>query len=400
MPDIGGAVTRLINLLNILNSLGYKITIVTTVPHYPKGEIPLNYKTRWKFIEESGRITVIRLKMPSIPHDSVTNRLINYLYFVWASLIALPSIGKVDIIWVTSPNFFGNITGIVYKIVKRAPLILNVDDLWPDVVKELKVIRSRFLIKIADLFNNFAFTYCDRITPISPMLKRKLTKKYHLSSKKIHVLEVGVNYQKFRTILKEPRIRNENNEIKCDKTPNLIVYSGILGYAYDFNLLLRVAKILEKEINSIKLIIHGKGELESYIRAEISKLGLNNTELITKYFNEKEYLEFLHNASIFVLPLRKGIFSETAIPTKLFTYLLLDKPIISTVGGDVEIILKNSKAGVAVSHNYKKFAKVIKSLILDDNKYLSYCGNGSYFVEKYFSLSIIKRKIIKLLKDI
>ncbi len=39
MPDIGGAVTRLKNLLKILNSMNHEVTIVTTVPHYPKGDV-------------------------------------------------------------------------------------------------------------------------------------------------------------------------------------------------------------------------------------------------------------------------------------------------------------------------------------------------------------------------
>ena len=92
LPDFGGAVTRLTNLLKILNSMNYEIIIVTTVPHYPNGEIPLNYRIKWKHIEKSGKIKIIRMRMPSIPHDSITNRLINYLYFVWTSIIGLPKV--------------------------------------------------------------------------------------------------------------------------------------------------------------------------------------------------------------------------------------------------------------------------------------------------------------------
>lgn len=400
IPDIGGAVTRLVNLLKILNSLDHEVTIVTTVPHYPNGDIPINYRTRWKFIEKSGNITVIRIRMPQRPHNSFLNRLINYFSFVFLSISALPLLGKIDLIWVTSPNFFGNFTGVIYKVVKRIPLILNVDDFWPDVVEELGIVTSRLLLKISDFANLFVFNYCDYITPISLMIKKKLITKYHVNPTKIYVIEVGVDYPRFMQAIHESKegisIKQEKRHFSLSDPQPLIVYSGVLGPAYDFELLLKATKKLETEVDTFQLIIHGDGPLKPFIETYISKIGLKRTKLLTNHLTFNDYMNFLLNAFIFVLPMKKGVFSETAIPAKLFTYLMLDKPIISTKGGNIEIILKESNAGFAVPHNYKSLTQALKLLLKDDVLYTHFCGNGSKYARSHFDLKVIKKKVKSL----
>lgn len=401
MPDIGGAVTRLKNLLKILNSMNYKVTIVTTVPHYPKGDISPNYQLGWKFIEKTGNITIIRMRMLTISHDSFLNRLINYLFFILMSVLALPSIGKVDFIWAISPNFFGNISGFIYKFTKRVPLILNVDDFWPDVVQELGVVRSGFLLRIANLFNLLMYRSCDAITPISFMIKKKIIEKYRVHSSKIHVIEVGVDYKKFINVLNNVSMKfntmKERERRIANDSKQMIVYSGILGPAYDFGMLLRAIKLLEEELETFQLIIHGNGPLKAYIRSQIAKLGLKRTKVLSSYLPFNDYMNLLYNASIFLLPMKKGVFSETAIPAKLFTYLMLDRPIVSTKGGDVEIILKKSNAGIVVPHDYKVLSEVLKMLIENKTIYSQFCRKGSIYAEKHFDLKIIRKKVNKLL---
>lgn len=399
IPDIGGAVTRLTNLLKILRAMDLEVVIITTVPHYPKGEIPSKYRTRWKYIERFDKITIVRTRMLSNPHNSFKNRLVNYFFFIGMSLSVLSLSGKIDLIWVTSPNFFGNVSGIVYKLIKRKPLILNVDDFWPDVIQELGALKSSFLIRLANLFNILAYNYCDYITPISPMIKRKLIERYSISPSKIHVIEVGANYYDYRKGFNAFNDSKRGKGIISGKSEHLFIYSGILGPAYDFDMMLRAAKILEEENKfPFKLIIHGKGESESYIRLQIAKLGLNQTTLISSQMNHEDYIQFLLSATVFLLPMKKGIYAETAIPSKIFIYLMFDRPIISTKGGDVELILNESSAGFTVSNNYKEFAEAIKYLITDNITYNRYCNKGSLYVKKHFDLLVIKKKVERLLK--
>jgi len=398
-PDVTGSVTRLKNLLIALLSFGYEITIVTTVPHYPNGKHSSKYKGSLKYVEQySENIRLIRMNMLNLPHNNFINRLFNYIYFLIMSLIALPSIKKVDCIWVTSPNFFGNIAGIIYKMFKRVPLILNVDDFWPDVVQSLGMLNSKVIIKLADLLNNFAYKYCDYITPISPNIKQQIIKKYHINPEKIHVIEVGFNYKKFKE--SSHRMEKKLRTIKSDFKNFKVAYSGILGPAYDFNLILNAAKIIESKNKDIIFFIHGKGELENNIRIKINKYGLKNTHLIQEHFSEEDYYHFLATCHLLLLPMKQGVFANTAIPTKLFTYLMLDIPIISVKGGDVERILNESNAGIAIEPEPEKIAEIILKLYCCSNYYSSFVGNGSSYVRENFSVNKIKEKVKSLFENI
>jgi len=398
-PDVAGSVTRLKNLIEVFLKLNHEIILVTSVPHYPHGNIPEKYRKKWRFREKYGdNFNIIRLRMLRVPHNNFLNRLINYIFFCFMSLTAIPSVGKIDCIWVTSPNFFGNISGIMYKFFKRAPLILNIDDFWPDVVVSLGILKSKILIKLADIFNKISYNYCDYITPISSMIKKRVVKKYAISPKKIHVIEVGFTVEKFEQRLN--RIRNKDN-LSINKNNNFtVVYSGILGPAYDFDLILKSQKIIEKKGYNIYLLIHGSGELREYIIKKIKEFKLKNIELIGKHFQSDEYIQFLLSGYLFLLPMKKGIFSETAIPSKLFTYMMLNKPIIATKGGDVEVILKKSNAGIIVDYEPHTLANEIIRLVENKNLYKNYFGNGVDYLKINYSLKCIQRKVVQLLENI
>lgn len=399
MPDLGGATTRLMNLLKILNSLDIKITIVTTVPHYPTGEIPSKYKPNWKWIEQFEKVKVVRMRMLPIAHKTSANRMINHFFFILMTIFALPSVRNIDLIWVTSPNFFGNLAGILYKFLKRVPLIINIDDFWPDVVQELGYVNSKFLLKLAHKFNIFAFKYCNSITPISSMIKKKLVEQYSVPSHKVHVIEVGADYSLLKRKIShiENFDRNKNRDHDLQFTA---IYSGILGPAYDFEMLLKAATELEEELKEFRMVIHGKGAFQPFIQSSIANLQLRKTILLTDHLSFDDYMSFLASASVFLLPMKKGIFSETAIPAKIFTYLMYDKPIISTKGGAVEVILNKSNAGLAISHDHNELVQKLRLLMEDEEMYAQYCGNGSKYVREHLDLIVLKKKVIDLLNSV
>ncbi len=394
-PDVAGSVTRLNNLLKCIEKLEYKVTIITTIPHYPDGVIPEKYKKKKIFFENiSDNITIIRLKMPSIPHNSFSARMINYLLFCYKSTKAIKYVKNIDLIWVTNPNFFGNITGIFYKMIMGKPLILNVDDFWPDVIVSLGLIKDNFLVKLADIFNKFAYNYCDYITPISSNIKQAVIEKYNINSKKIHLIEVGFDVNGFIK-------KNKNIETISNPNKNFnIVYSGILGPGYDFKLILDMMQIIESKNYNINCIIHGKGPLKGYIEKGIKELGLNRVNVINKHFTLEDYNEFLQSVSISVLPMKKGIFNKTAIPAKLFTYMMLNKPIIATKGGDVEKIIEKSNVGLTTSHNPEEFAELIIKMYEDQKFYKTFLDTGKKYIEENYSIKVIKKKVNALLEEI
>ena len=105
---------------------GYKVTVVTTFPNYPKGEIYSGYDNEKKRIENIKGVKVVRYK--TIPrHKGVKNLILNYISFVVEISKRLKDFKNenYDMIYVyqLSPVFMA-IPAIIYKKKKSIPLYL------------------------------------------------------------------------------------------------------------------------------------------------------------------------------------------------------------------------------------------------------------------------------------
>ena len=108
-PDTGGGSVRIENAVKGLLRRGHKLTVVTTVPHYPDG--------RKKWFDQKSRdlrgknIRILRVWVPPYPHWGLIKRLVMYLFYAFASLRFVNSVEQPDVVWSVNPNFFNFIPG-------------------------------------------------------------------------------------------------------------------------------------------------------------------------------------------------------------------------------------------------------------------------------------------------
>ena len=60
-PDSGAAAVRLSRLAKLLHAQGHQITVLTTMPHYPAGEIDAAYRGKWSTDDNRAGIRVIQV---------------------------------------------------------------------------------------------------------------------------------------------------------------------------------------------------------------------------------------------------------------------------------------------------------------------------------------------------
>ena len=132
---------------NIAQKLSKKnrILVVTEKPNYPgTKKIKTNYKSKssyekWQNIEIFRSLTIKRGK------SSKLRLLLNYLNFIIFSPLVLfkKYIKKNDIIFIyaTSP-IFQAIPAIIFGKIYKIPIVLWVQDIWPDVLKDLSIVKK------------------------------------------------------------------------------------------------------------------------------------------------------------------------------------------------------------------------------------------------------------------
>ena len=138
--------------LNLRN----KVCIITGLPNYPNGKIYKSYKSYKPKVSYHNNIKIIRL--PIIPRFKGTslNLIINYLSFIISGIFHINFLKKntdPDVVFVygTSP-ILQAIPALLFSKIKKAPLVLWIQDLWPESVKDTGFIKNNlFLLMINSL---------------------------------------------------------------------------------------------------------------------------------------------------------------------------------------------------------------------------------------------------------
>ena len=388
-PDMGGGSARASNVVKGLLHKGCEVKVVAAFPHYPHGKVPKRYRGKPIVPERFYGARVLRVWVPSIPHSSIVNRIILHACFVVSALFALPFVGEIDVIWAANPNLFSIFPAILYGFVKRRAIVRNVDDLWPEVFYELGIVRSRLMQRILDFLAWVSYVVPAAITPISAGYKRMIVEKYRISADKIHVVEVGVETVK-------PVSPSDSDR----KGRFAVMYSGVLGLGYDFDIVLDAASFLKKE-KDITFIIRGVGELAPKLEKRIKELGLNNVVLDTRFLSKDQLSALLASADVFLLPMASVSCIDEGLPTKVFEYQTYGKPIICVSGGESARYVERTKSGIVVEPNdaYGLAEAVIR--LYKDRQLASKLGwNGWLYVSENLTMERIGERIYEVLASV
>jgi colanic acid biosynthesis glycosyl transferase WcaI len=339
-PDMGGGATRAQNVANGLISLGHKVVVVAAFPNYPTGKTPKEYRHKLLAVERSGKLGIFRTWVPSVASKGFLRRLFLICSFSISSLLAMPLVGHVDIVWAANPNIFSVFPAMVYGAWKHCPIVQNVDDLWPEEVVDLRMIRSGFLRRLAESVSRFAYAKSSAITPISPAYTNVIVKKYRISPKKVHLVYAGVDLSKF-----DPQEDRLNRE-RSGRTFK-ILYIGALSLAYNFDQVLESAKLLSAN-DSIEFVIQGGGELGPALKSKVKEMRLSNVKVKLQIVSRDKVPKILSGADVLILPLSGLKAVEMGISSKLYEYQASGRPIICCSGGQPAKYISKTKSGIVV----------------------------------------------------
>jgi len=386
-PDINGSSTRSINAARGLLSQGCKVTVITTFPHYPKRESSNRYKNKIIHIEDIEGIKLIRVWIPNLSHSPNYKRTLLHLSFCFSVVIGLFFVRKIDVIFAMNPSFLVAFPAFFSKIILRKNIVRNVDDLWPEVLYDLGIIKSRFVKKILDFFSKLSYKVSSAIIPISHGYVETLITKYHLSNEKIFVIEHGVDIKKFEKLM---AIKPSNDNKK------IVMYSGAINIGYDFEPVIKAAKILEAY--PIHFIIRGIGDKIDDLKNMIEKEHVTNVEVRTNLLEKIELNKILNAADIFLLPMSFGVI-DYGLPTKILEYQSLGKPIVCVSNGEAGNYIEKTKSGIVVKNkNPKELAESIKKLVNDESLTRNLGDNGRKYILENLTIEKIGERLMGVIK--
>jgi glycosyltransferase involved in cell wall biosynthesis len=388
-PDMGGGATRAYNAVKGMILNGAKVTVIAAFPHYPHGNIPKQYRWKPLKIEWQEGVKIIRTFVPPLPSKGLAYRLVLFLSFAVSSLFALPAVGKIDVVWAANPNIISFYPAQIYAWIKRVPVALNVDDLWPEDMYSLNLLKPNTLpAKIAETLARIAYHKAKVITPISPYYSLVIANRYHADSQKIKTVRGGVDTTKFKPC--PPKNKKEKFTL---------LYSGAFSVAYDFEQVLQAAKLLQNE--NVEFVLQGDGEVAPLVKKRVKELGLTNVKVIDRILPREEVAKLLCQADALLLPLKDFGRPYLGISSKLYEYQAAGEPILCAARGAPALHVLETRSGlVSRPSDYEALAKNTLELARSPEKAERMGTNGRSFVEHEASLEKIGLQLFSALASV
>lgn len=392
-PVYPGAGTRQpLTIADLFSKNGHNVQVVTSFPNPPGQKRPKEYAHKLFRREKMGEVDLLRVYVPGLPHNGMINRLILYTSFMFFSFAGLLSFPPADVLYLSDPypQLFLTIPGYIYSKLTGAKLILPIQDLWPEVLEETGAIKSRKLSAIINTVIRFSSGLVDKVIVITNRLKTELIKK-DIEHDKIVVIELPLDTNLFHP-------RNNIPYAKQFKDKKIVMYSGIYGPAYDFDTLLKTAKIMEKH-SEILFVIRGDGERKGEIISNIRDLDLHNTVMLGTVETMDEVINCLSNADVFVVPMVKGDkVSGSTHPSKILEFMALEKPVVCAATDEIANLVNTSKGGLVVPPDDPvSLANSILRLLNSPKECVTMGKMGRRYVLEYFSFSAIHQKLIDVM---
>lgn len=300
---------------------------------------------------------------PTIPlrKKNAFYRLANGISFALSSICSLGKAGKTDIVITTTPPALISMSGWLMAKIKRARLVYDVRDIWPDVALEMNEFTQNSLYdKIFRFIRDFMLKHADLITAVSDGKVNKL-KKYapHQDIVRIpngfdrHFLQNQLNLSLYKRVAVKEKF--------------VCVYTGNLGLAQGLKQLLYIAGQAKKNGLGAVFWLYGRGAQEQELREHVREHRLDNVFFGGKLSNQEIYT-VLKAADISFVPLVNENLKDS-IPTKIYEALGVGCPVLLAAEGDAVSVLEDAGLGIAVQPNQKEALwKAYLQLYNDHNK--------------------------------
>ncbi len=373
-----------------LNELNNDVYVLTGKPNYPVGKIFEGYK--YFTIEKEFKNKVEIFRVPIFPRlTSFLTLILNYLSYVLSASLFGPFLVKskdfdVILVYGVSPILQALPAILLSKIYKK-PVILWLQDLWPESISATKYSNNNFLFGIIRLLVKFIYNNVHLLLAQSKGFYKKI-----LDLNKTTPLDYLPNSYPFKEF-KYPKKIIDGDEIFKNKFNFL--FAGNMGKAQSLTTILNTAKLLEKESN-ISFIFIGEGSQKRFLKKEVFRKKLKNVIFVDQ---KPPHLMpyFFKKASALLVTLSDNEVLNLTLPSKIQAYLSSQMPIIAAINGtSADILLESGAALVSPAEDsYALRDSIIKFIKLSDQKKKIMSKNGKIYFDKNFSQEVIINKLLQ-----
>jgi glycosyltransferase involved in cell wall biosynthesis len=317
---------------------GHEVEVLTGFPNYPGGKIYEGYRRKLWSREIIEGITVNRVWLYPSHDGSGRHRMLNYLSYAATAFMVGPWVTRrPDVIYVYHPPATAAIPAKWLSFLKRAPVVYDIQDLWPDSVLGTGMMPGR-LAKTLEKFCNWIHRSIDRIVVLSAGMREVLVDR-GISADKIDVIWNWCDEEALRPVSPDPVLTNELR----DEGTFVVLFAGTMGVYQALDCVIEAARKLHAEGDNVRFVFVGGG----IDRNRLKELASDVPSVV---FLDRRPMEempaIVALADALLVHLKKDPLFDFTIPSKTQAYLYAGRPILMGVEGDAAEIVREAGAGI------------------------------------------------------
>ncbi|KAF0281239.1 glycosyltransferase family 4 protein [Spiribacter roseus] len=368
-PEVNAPASRTFEHCREWVRQGHKVTVVTTAPNFPKGEVFDGYRNRlwqWETIEG---IRVLRVWTYITANAGFLKRTLDYLSFMVTGFLAALFVRRIDVVIGTSPQFFTNCAAWLLSAIRRRPFVFELRDLWPESIKTVGAMEDNWVIRLLERLELFLYRRADVVIAVTHSFRRNLIER-GIDQNKIHVVTNGVDLSRFHPMARDGELAQSLGL----EGAFVAGYIGTHGMAHSLETLLDAAAALQARkddpvASRIRLVLLGDGARKAGLKARAAEMDLRNVVFLDTVPKD-EVPRYWSLLDVSIIHLRRDPNFTQVIPSKLFECMAMGIPVLHGVEGESAEIVELEAVGQTFEpENADALVEGLLSLARDNDRY-------------------------------
>jgi len=359
-PDTAPTGTVMTRIVEELVGRGHTIHVVTSLPWYRNHRIEPGWSGRWvrREVTPWGSITRVQ-PFPGGDKSNLPRRAAGFVGYSLLAGIQCLRVGgwcrRAEAVIAMSPPLTLGLTGWFASRLRRAPMIFNIQDVFPDAAVETGAITNRRVIAAASWLERVSYRAADAVTVLSDDLRDNVTAKLPVdAADRVHVIP---NFVDTDAIEPQDRMTEYRRELGLGEG-QVVLYAGNVGFSQSLDLVVAAARALP----DTTFLINGDGAARATL--EQSANDLTNLHF-AGYIEPPRLAELLATGDVHVVPLRAGL-GRVSVPSKTYSIMAAGRPVVAAIdpGTAVPAILEASGGGISVPpDDPESFIAAVRDLV-------------------------------------
>jgi glycosyltransferase involved in cell wall biosynthesis len=289
----------------------------------------------------SASFTVIRVGSTDYPRIQMNRRVLNYLTYVKLAVCRAFFI-PCDVIFAMTDPPFNGIVGAFLSVLKRKPLIYDIQDMYPDMAVAGSIVQPGLLTRFWERLHRGALRRATRIIVLGDDMRARIIAKgpKNIDPAKVFIVRSGVD-----TPPPDSPPLPLNPEVTRAIRGNfrfVLLHAGNLGFYGAWDTIIAAARKLQNE--NIGFVFVGDGAERS--RLENLTAGVSNVRFLP-FFPSSDIPSVLAAPDAHIVTIKRGL-EGVVVPSKMFGIIAAGKPIVAVAAAETDVAALGLDHGFAI----------------------------------------------------